>query len=114
MLNNLTSIFRQKPLVALDFNNILGNGESKQTIDIPCIGWTLLYGMIYSSQEISFIVEQGSKYITYRTNRSYTIGIQECIELEIPITGKFLRITLTNNSGLDASVESFFCLRGIE
>lgn len=113
---NLFSAFRQKPLVVLDFNDVLNNGETKQTADVPIVGWVLLYGMIYTSQEISVVIEQGTQEnpINYRSCKSYTINSQDCVELEIPIVGKFMRISIVNNSGLSATIESFFCLRGLE
>ena len=109
-------ITRFRPLIALDYNQSLANGATYSTDPIPCIGYCLLYGMIWTSKAISFSIEQGTnqKTMSYRDLDLYSLDAIECQKFEIKICGKFLRISLVNGSGSDADIEAFFCLRSME
>lgn len=111
-------INRQRPIVVQEYIDTIGIGETEETEAMPVVGYSFLYGMIYSSKKITITIFQGCNdsggVASYRYSQSYTVNAGECEAIETPIFGKFLKIKIDNDSGEIASIESFFCVRGIE
>jgi len=107
----------QFPVTAIEYIDTLANNSSTSS-ELPCLGFTLLYGFIYSSQNISLKVETGvndkSSSLVYRDTVSISVAAGTPEKIEIPIVAKFIKITIENTSGSDADIEALFQLRPYE
>lgn len=109
---------RQKPNIIQDFHSTIANLATQATDVIPVVGYTFLYGMVYSDKAVTVTISQGCNdtggSVNYRYTQSFSVNATESEAIEVPIFGKFLKISIQNSSGSTATVESFFCVRGIE
>jgi len=110
---NFFNLLRQKPIILLDYGGNIANGGNISD-EIACIGLTLCYGIVYSSQSVILTIQQGvfDNPITYRDTETFIISAGVARKLEVPIVGKFIKATITNSSGVLALVESLFQCRG--
>ena len=110
------TILRQHPVVVFDYQANLNNGASANGA-IPCEGYSMLYGMIYSDQAVTFTVEQGVKEnagtANYRHTDTIAVAAATAETFEIPIVGKFVKCTVSNASGAVAAIECYARVRGI-
>ncbi len=108
----------QDVITLIDYNSTINNGSSLQGEGIACIGYTKAYGLIYSDQNVTLTIEQGtndkSGSLTYRYTNTIAVTATVASIIEVKIYGKFIRATISNSSGSTANVEVFIALRGNE
>jgi hypothetical protein len=108
----------QEVVPIFDFNGQILNGASKIGKDIACIGHVMSYGMLYSDQNVTLIIEQGvdenAGAFVYDYIESIPVAAGTSEEVEVPIVGKFVRVRVTNASGAVANVRGFFAIRSQE
>lgn len=100
--------------VLIDYCDTLAHAANKSEW-IPCAGNDEIKGMIYSSQDITVSIDQGCKdkggAYTYRHNQIFTVLAGATEGRRFPIFGKFIKLTINNNSGNPSAIECFFGCR---
>lgn len=93
-----------------------GGSEADNVEPIPCIGWPILYGMIYSDVAVTLNVLEGVKMdggsVTNRDTTPYAVGAGNTVRIEHYLSGSFVTLEVDNSSGGNAAIEMCFQLRG--
>jgi len=104
-----------EPIVIIDYVGQIANGQFIATDGVPSVGLTFVYGMIWSSQEVTIDFQQGINDTTgsfiFRHSVLDNVPANTAIAREYPVSGKYCRVVITNSSGTPADVEVFFCAR---
>lgn len=107
----------QRTLFLLNYNGIIQNAQSIETLDggIPCIGWTYVYGLVYSDVNVTLEISQGIEEVsgvkTYRFTDTIAIPGGTGVAVERKIYGARVRAKISNASGGNANVESILLLK---
>lgn len=107
---------RQEPITLCHYIDTLGIGASI-SFESPCAGYSWASGMVYSSQDASFVFEQGindlAGALTYRhISPVVFVAATTAESRRFSVNGRFCRLTISNLGAAPASVEGYFVLRG--
>mgnify|MGYP001612566756 CR=1 FL=1 len=113
-LNNI-----QSAPVVFDFVGTVAIAAITSSRAFPMVGLTKIYGLVYSTTFMNFVVEEGvddkASALDYRFITTIPIVAGVAQKISIPIGGKFCRVRLDNSAGLViASVECFIAARSFE